>query len=232
MQTMLIPNPDQLPNNEKLRVAAFYHPHFEVGGDYYDFIPLNENEVGFCIADVSGKGISAALIMSNLQASLRALFTPEIPLKELATKLNRIVMNNTNGEKFITIFLAKYNYSSHQLKFINAGHIPPMFLDTTDNTVRYLKEGCIGLGMLKDIPAIKEGEVVINSRAKLLCYTDGLIELEDENKVEFGTIEIEKCIILDEKMDRIIEKIIDRLNHHKGRKSYFDDISIIGFDFN
>jgi phosphoserine phosphatase RsbU/P len=232
MQTMLIPNPEQLPNNDKLKVAAYYHPHFEVGGDYYDFINLNENEVGFCIADVSGKGIYAALIMSNFQASLRALFTHEISLTDLASKLNRIVMNNTNGEKFITLFIARYNYNSHKLNYINAGHIPSMLLDSGTREITYLKDGCIGLGMLRDIPQIKEGEINVHKKMRLLCYTDGLVEMEDENKVEFGTNEIEKCIVLDEKMDRILEHIIQRLNHHKGRKSYFDDISIIGLEFN
>ena len=75
MQTMLIPEDENLPSNKHIRFKAFYHPHFEVGGDYYDVISLSEDQVGFCIADVSGKGISAAILMSNFQANLRALFT-------------------------------------------------------------------------------------------------------------------------------------------------------------
>lgn len=78
MQSLLIPNPNELPHNENIKVSSYYQPHYEVGGDYYDFFYLNDNEIGFCIADVSGKGISAALLMSNFQASLRALFTDEI----------------------------------------------------------------------------------------------------------------------------------------------------------
>jgi sigma-B regulation protein RsbU (phosphoserine phosphatase) len=83
MQNMLIPESSTLPQNIHIRFDAFYHPHFSVGGDYYDCIALNDDEVGFCIADVSGKGISAAILMSNFQANLRALFNSEIPLDQL-----------------------------------------------------------------------------------------------------------------------------------------------------
>lgn len=231
MQTNLIPNPDTLPNNEKLYVAAYYHPHFEVGGDYYDCIKLSENEWGFCIADVSGKGMAAALIMSNFQASLRALFTSEISLSSLSSRLNNIVMTNTNGEKYITVFLAKYNTDTKKLNYINAGHIPPA-LYIPGAEIQYLKTGCAGFGMLQDMPKITEGEVEIKSGSKLLLCTDGLVEMENESNVEFGTAEIERFLKSEDNMDNAIWKIIQRLNIYKGRKSYFDDISILGIKFN
>jgi phosphoserine phosphatase RsbU/P len=230
MQTNLIPNPDTLPNNEKLYVAAYYHPHFEVGGDYYDCFKLSENEYGLCIADVSGKGMAAALIMSNFQASLRALFTTEIDLISLATRLNNIVMTNTNGEKYITVFLAKLNTETKVLSYINAGHIPPA-LYIPGSEIKYLKEGCTGFGMLQDIPKIKVGEIVVTSGSKLLLCTDGLVEMENENNVEFGTADIEKYLQSEDNMDHAIWKIIQRLNIYKGRKAYFDDISILGIKF-
>lgn len=230
MQTNLIPNPESLPNNEKLYVAAYYHPHFEVGGDYYDCFRLNENEYGFCIADVSGKGMAAALIMSNFQASLRALFTSEMLLDSLATRLNSIVMTNTNGEKYITVFLAKYNTETKKFFFINAGHIPPaLFIPGME--IQYLKAGCTGFGMLQDIPKITVGEIMIKSGSKLLLCTDGLVEMENENNVEFGTADIEKYLKSEENMDHAIWKIIQRLNIYKGRKSFFDDISMLGVKF-
>jgi len=230
MQTNLIPNPETLPNNEKLYVAAYYHPHFEVGGDYYDCFKLNENEYGLCIADVSGKGMAAALIMSNFQASLRALFTTEINLNTLATRLNSIVMTNTNGEKYITVFLAKLNTDTKTLSYINAGHIPPA-LYIPGKGIQYLKEGCTGFGMLQDIPKIKVGEIVVTAGSKLLLYTDGLVEMENENNIEFGTADIEKYLQSEDNMDHSIWKIIQRLNIYKGRKAYFDDISILGIKF-
>lgn len=230
MQTNLIPNPDTLPNNDFLYVAAYYHPHFEVGGDYYDCLKLSDNEYGFCIADVSGKGMAAALIMSNFQASLRALFTTEISLSDLAVRLNSIVMTNTNGEKYITVFLAKYNTNNKQLTYINAGHIPPAFL-SENKEIKYLKEGCPGFGMLNEIPKITVGTLNVTNGSKLLLCTDGLVEMENEKNVEFGFSEIERYMESEESMDSTIWKIIQRLNIYKGRKSFFDDISILGIKF-
>ncbi len=132
MQTMLIPEADKLPSNVHVRFKAFYHPHFEVGGDYYDVIRLSDDQVGFCIADVSGKGISAAILMSNFQANLRALFTGARDLEDIVVKLNERVLQSAKGEKFITLFLAKYHYSSRKLEYINAGHNPPFFYDISE----------------------------------------------------------------------------------------------------
>ncbi len=231
MQSMLIPASASLPSNKKIHVVAHYEPHFEVGGDYYDFIYLNKNEVGFCIADVSGKGISAALLMSNFQASLRALFTDKISLKQLVKKLNNIVMSTTGGEKFITLFIAKYNFSTKKLKYINAGHNPPVMYRVKDQKISLLKNGCIGLGMFKEIPVIKEGNLVIGSRTKLLCYTDGLVEVENDNKIEFGTSELEVSIANHKKIEDVLSEIVSKLGNYKGGKSFFDDISIIGLEF-
>ena len=91
MQNMLIPDQSTLPKNKKIHITTFYHPHSEVGGDYYDYLELGKDEIGFCISDVSGKGMSAALLMSNFQANLRALFTHEISLAALVEKLNERV---------------------------------------------------------------------------------------------------------------------------------------------
>jgi phosphoserine phosphatase RsbU/P len=231
MQNMLIPAVETLPKNDKIYVSAFYHPHSDVGGDYYDIIQLNDNEFGFCIADVSGKGISAALIMSNFQAGLRALFTSEISLSSLISKLNKTVMTNTNGEKFITMFIGIYNTFSRELYYINAGHNPPILYDQASNSIKYLKEGCVGLGMFSEIPVISEGIENIHAHSKLICYTDGLVECENENKEEFGTDEIEKNIASDQKMEVIIANTMNNLNNFKGKRPYIDDITIIGLEF-
>jgi len=230
MQYMLIPANESLPSNNKIHVAAHYDPHFEVGGDYYDFINLNNDEVGFCIADVSGKGISAALLMSNFQASLRALFTDKISIKQLVIKLNEIVMSTTKGDKFITLFIGKYNFKTSKLNFINAGHNPPILYKTIEEELSFLKDGCIGLGMFKEIPIINEGEVSLSSHSKLLCYTDGLVEVENDNKIEFGTTEIENSMKNKLPIEEVIGKIAKKVDTYKGTKSLFDDVSIIGLE--
>lgn len=230
MQSMLIPHPDALPKNNFLHVTSYYQPHYEVGGDYYDFFYLNEYEVGFCIADVSGKGISAALLMSNFQASLRALFTAEIELDKLVYRLNGIVNNNTKGEKFITAFLGKYNIQTRKLIFINAGHNPPL-LFSPQNNYQYLKTGCTGLGMLPEIPRINIGILDISNHARLICFTDGLVEMSNESNEEFGTKEMERLVAKEENLDLFVWKIIQRVNVYRGKMPFFDDISLLCIEF-
>jgi sigma-B regulation protein RsbU (phosphoserine phosphatase) len=105
MQSMLIPTHASLPNNDLIETAAYYLPHFEVGGDYYDIVKLNSHSYGFCVADVSGKEFLQLLLMSNFQANLRALLTEKTSLKDVVVNLNERVMKNANGEKFITFLL-------------------------------------------------------------------------------------------------------------------------------
>jgi sigma-B regulation protein RsbU (phosphoserine phosphatase) len=230
MQNMLIPNPSVLPRNDKIYMTSFYHPHFEVGGDYYDYIPLNRNEFGFCISDVSGKGMSAALLMSNFQANLRALFTHDVTLDALMEKLNERVMAATNGEKFITLFIAKFNYKTRELEYINAGHNQPILYLKKSKELLFLNRGCVGIGMLDEIPLIRKGSITIEEPAKILCYTDGLTELIDGKKISFGTKEIEECIINNHSIEENIQTIIKKQGILDGNAAIFDDISILGIE--
>lgn len=231
MQAMLIPDRASLPKNKNIIIDSFYLPHFDVGGDYYDVVELSENEIGFCIADVSGKGISAALLMSNFQANLRALFTPEVSLTELIRKLNLIVLKNTKGEKFITLFIAKYCYKTKELVYINAGHNPPVMFNAKSETISFLKNGCVGLGMVDEINEINKGYIKVSNGSKLVCYTDGLVEVEDKDNVEFGTSFIESSVGKGEEIGKVIINIIEKLNEHRATKTLFDDITLIGIDF-
>lgn len=231
MQNMLIPENEQLPQDTHIKFNAFYHPHFSVGGDYYDCIALNDDEFGFCIADVSGKGISAAILMSNFQANLRALFNEDISLQELVTKLNIRVMESAKGEKFLTLFIGKYIVSSRELTYINAGHNPPILFEQKKKQISMLREGCVGMGMLDDIPNIVMGSHLVDEPSKLLCYTDGLVELVDEDGVEFGTEKIEKYLSNARPIKKNIREIIDGQGILTGNQSIFDDITILGIDF-
>jgi len=231
MQSMLIPDEEMLPHNDRIYVSSFYHPHMDVGGDYYDFIRLNEDEVGFCIADVSGKGISAALLMSNFQANLRALFTTSKDLPQMLERLNERVMASAKGEKFITLFVARYNYNTQQLQYINAGHNPPFLYAKKSQELIALKDGCVGMGMLDEIPIIKTGEVTITEPTKLFCYTDGLVELIGDTGISMDTSEIRKSISNAQRIDENIHEIITEQKILEDNQAIFDDISIIGIEF-
>jgi sigma-B regulation protein RsbU (phosphoserine phosphatase) len=231
MQTMLIPAPEKLPSHDGIRMKAFYHPHFDVGGDYYDVIQLSKNEVGFCIADVSGKGISAAILMSNFQANLRALYTADKSLTDTLIRLNESVMQSAKGEKFITLFIARYHFVTRELKYVNAGHNPPLLYKKGSGKLTQLTSGCVGMGMLDELPFINEAGMTLDEAAKLFCYTDGLVEVIQDSGVEFGTENLEKLISNTKSLEENIHSIIVEQKIMEESASIFDDISIIGAEF-
>jgi sigma-B regulation protein RsbU (phosphoserine phosphatase) len=230
MQKMLIPDNNRMPKNSKLIVNGFYYPHYEVGGDYYDCIRLSETKTGFCIADVSGKGISAAILMSNFQASLRALFTYNINLVELINKLNSIVVVNAAGEKFITLFVARYDHESGILEYINAAHIPPVLYNTVSKTIRTLDTSCPGIGMLDDMPYVEKSEILISDYSKIICYTDGLSELKGEDGKDIGTKVIIRHISNNMPVENNVMEMIRELGLPDDNPYTFDDVSILAVD--
>lgn len=231
MQAMLIPLEKSLVNNQFVRMSAYYRPHFEVGGDYYDVVKMGEGHFGFCIADVSGKGISAAILMSNFQATIRALFTAEIELPKLIEKLNERVFDTANGEKFITLFIARYNHSTRNLEYINAGHNPPLFYDKVSGEVTLLTSGCIGLGMLDEIPFVNLGNLIVEHPSKMLCYTDGLVEVLKDTVVEVDLKSIERLLVNPDPIDFNLKSIIKVQHLDVENPELFDDVSIVGLEF-
>lgn len=225
VQRMLFP--EELPHNENLDMDAVYLPHQQVGGDYYDFIQINENEVAICVADVSGKGVPAALLMSNFQANLRILLHHIPSLPELVHELNTKVSANAKGEKFITLFIAKYNTVTRVLHYINAGHNPPLVID--NDGANLLTVGCTGLGMFDDLIKVREGIVNVSHGALLLCYTDGLVETTNDHDEDFGLPRLQQIALANRKLapKELNAVIIDSVNKHKGDQSYIDDIALV-----
>jgi sigma-B regulation protein RsbU (phosphoserine phosphatase) len=230
MQTMLIPHSSQLPSKGKIIVNGFYFPHYEVGGDYYDCLKLSESTTGFCIADVSGKGISAAILMSNFQASFRALFTHDISLESLLKKLNSIIVANAAGEKFITFFVGRYNHETGLLEYVNAAHNPPVFFNTETGDLTHLNSGCVGIGMLDEIPSVELKKINVKGYSKIVCYTDGLSELKDEKGIDIGTRVIIRHISNKRPVKENITAMLKELGIPDMNPGLFDDVSIIAAD--
>jgi sigma-B regulation protein RsbU (phosphoserine phosphatase) len=177
VQNMLIPL--RVYKETGIEVGAKYMPHQDIGGDYFDFFRLNESEFLWCIADVSGKGISAALLMANFQASLQGLAAIENDLTAIVERLNRIVINNTKGEKFITLFLGRYNEKTRKLNYINAGHNPTILY--ANGEAISLKLGTTMIGAFDELPFLNEGEIDIEPGSLIFNYTDGLMDHELPN---------------------------------------------------
>ncbi|TSJ43371.1 serine/threonine-protein phosphatase [Mucilaginibacter corticis] len=174
VQNMLIPL--RMHKDESVEIDAKYLPHQNIGGDYYDFMRLNDHEFLWCIADVSGKGVSAALLMANFQASLHAWVTVEDDLTNIIHRLNQKVISDTQGEKFITLFIAKYNEQTRKLHYINAGHNAPILY--ANGQTMPLKLGTTMIGAFEELPFLHEGEVDIEPGCLLVNYTDGLLDIE------------------------------------------------------
>ena len=227
LQSMLVPA--DWPRDRDVDVAAFYKPHLEVGGDYYDVFSVDEDRLVFCMADVSGKGIAAAFLMSNFQANLRAIFQYEpSDLAKVVSQLNKRVMDNAKGEKYITLFAAVYNRRDQSLQYINCGHNPPVLM-SADGTTQQLELGCCGLGMFREIPSIESGKVNIRPGATLLCYTDGLVEQENSDDVPFGMQRMEEVVRERRGMpvQAVQEALIEAVRTFKGSEPSFDDTALM-----
>ncbi len=222
--------PEKLPNTAILKVEASYLPHDLIGGDYYDYIPINKNQFLICVADVSGKGIAAALMMSNFQASLRTLLRQTPNLTDIVEALNFQVLENTKGEKFITFFAAIYDIRLKTMVYVNSGHNPPILWDKK-NGIRLLEEGSTVLGAMHPLPFLNEGFVTGLDEFLLFCYTDGLTETVNADGKEFGADFLvdyfSKPDTYFKDLQTIHQDIIVSLDTFKGRMGYHDDITIL-----
>jgi len=225
MQQMLFPK--DLPNSDGLLVAAKYLPHQQVGGDYYDFIKLNNHEYIFCLADVSGKGVAAALLMSNIQASLQSLITYTHNLKDIIIELNKRVISNAKNEKFVSLFLAKLNTKSQQLTYINAGHNPPILF--YENKFSELTNGCPLLGITESLSLINVEIFNYTSEFTLLCYTDGLTDTLNSENDTLSIKILEELISENNQLnpEDINNNILSFAEKFKGENEFPDDIALL-----
>ena len=219
--------PKELPKVERLQLEAFYLPHHDVGGDYYDYIQIDENKFLICIADVSGKGVPAALLMSNFQASLRALVRQTLNLDEIVKELNITTYNSGNAENFITFFAAIYDFREKSLQYINCGHNEIML--KMNGEIKLLSEGTTILGMINPLPFINAGKLEDISNFFIFAYTDGLTETFDEEDEAFEFERLKKIIedYDNGDLNLLQSKILSELNEFKGSRDFHDDITML-----
>lgn len=184
VQHMLFPA--SLPDSDRLKAKVTYFPHSMVGGDYYDLIQKTKEKVYFCIADVSGKGIAAALLMSNFQAALRTLLRSNADFETMVRQLNYTLFDNTKGERFITFFLGEFDFLTRQLRFVNAGHNPPILCRKDEGQSELLEAGTTILGAFEELPFLEIGKRENLQNFTIHLYTDGLTESMNPEEEEFG----------------------------------------------
>jgi sigma-B regulation protein RsbU (phosphoserine phosphatase) len=165
-------------------ISAIWHPVLDVSGDYFDVLKFDDQTSGICIADVMGKGMPAALLMSNLQAVLRVYATANTSPADLCDRINRLVCANVDAGKFITCFYGLVDMKRRRLIYTNAGHYPPMLVHRDGGLTR-LTEGGLVFGLRED-SGFEIGEVELRSGDRLLLFTDGVTEARNSSDEEFG----------------------------------------------
>ncbi|MCC5921824.1 MAG: serine/threonine-protein phosphatase [Cyclobacteriaceae bacterium] len=222
--------PAQLPDNENFRVESFYQPHSEVGGDYFDVVDDGKGGIFLCIADVSGKGMPAAIIMANFQASFRTLTRSTHSLKEIVQSLNILVKENAGGESFITFFVAHIMLERKEINYINCGHNPPYLIRKREITP--LKSGTMLLGIMDPLPFINEAVIPISEPFRLFCFTDGLTEVFNEQDEIFDEENLEKFLMahIGLAANQLHTDLIAHVDKFRANRPLGDDITMLTYD--
>jgi phosphoserine phosphatase RsbU/P len=205
--------PPSLPQVEGCEMAVRWEPKGRVGGDYYDVFPLDGRRLGFCVADASGKGLPAALLMSNLQAGLRSLAGSSAGPAEMVVRLNRLFCANGMTNKFFSLFYGLLDLGRRELTYSNAGHPPPA-VRRRDGGLSTLKATGVLIGCFPDW-AYGQESVNLAPGDRIWLYTDGLSEARDSWGGEFGPSRLEKlmdevhAVPLAEARDRVWTAVLD-----------------------
>ena len=224
VQEDLIPN--SLPSTKKLKITSSYMPHFALGGDYYDYIPLSRDKFLICIADVSGKGIPAALLMSNVQASLRTMARQSQNLKKIVEELNFQINLRGLSERFVSMFLCIYSFKSKELEYVNCGHPHPILF--YNKKIETLDKGSTVLGMFSELPKFTVSKIKINEGFNLFCYTDGVIEARNDFGDFYGSKRLLSLFTSKKnKPKKFIKSVIEDLNEFRGKNLTDDDITLL-----
>ncbi|MFT5169281.1 MAG: sigma-B regulation protein RsbU (phosphoserine phosphatase) [Saprospiraceae bacterium] len=225
MQQLLIPS--TLPKNERYELASIYKPHLGVGGDYFDFIAFDDGTLAFCVADISGKGIAAALLMANFQSKFHNLINKRSPLDVFVRKLNEAIFEITNGEKFLTFFVAEFNTNTNELRYVNSGHNPPLLIMDGENIL--LDKGSTILGSFTELPEVEIGYEQVDKEAIILTYTDGLTDIKN-GKGDFYNEDLLMAFALDHyscSAEAFNSKLLKTIDDFKGEQVYPDDFTVL-----
>jgi putative ABC transport system permease protein len=219
--------PPEAPQSSAVELAAFTVAARTVGGDYYDFLHLESGHIGIAIADVSGKGVSAALLMSVVQASLRAIASEgQVALGDLASRINRFLYRSTGANKYATFFYAEVAGNGRSLRFVNAGHNPP-YLVSRDGVVELTASGP-PLGLFAEM-RYEESALALNPGDVLVAFTDGVPEALNERDEEFGEERLKDLLrsAIVESASAISEKIARSMRDWAGTAEQFDDLTVV-----
>jgi phosphoserine phosphatase RsbU/P len=222
--------PQTLPRIPGVEIEAICRAARSVSGDYYDFIQLTPTHLAIAIADISGKGISAALLMASLQAALRSQMllagSENTNTGELVSRLNKHLVRNTGDDRFATFFIAVYDCATRRLRYTNAGHLPS-FLISRDSAL-HLEKGGMVLGVLEEC-CYEEGEVTVPRDSLLIGYSDGLVEPENVYGEEFGIRRLQQAAVYVQGSPpkTVAEALMNAAEEWAGTPEQADDMTVV-----
>ena len=208
-------------------IAGSSVPAQLVGGDYFDFIPINDNQLAIILGDVSGKGLPASLLMANLQATLRGQAMLGASAKECVQRSNRLLYQSTSSEKFVTLFYGILDAEKNTLLYSNAGHDAPYVMRKGVDPLR-LGEGGLVLSIVEDFP-YEEQSVPLGEGDVLVIYSDGISEAINPTQEQFGEERISTVIEAhrSESASKIMSEIIAAVKAHAGAAPQMDDMTLV-----
>jgi len=220
--------PDAPPQLEGFELAAFASPAWQVGGDFYDFIPLSMDRLGIVIADVSGKGMPAALFMALSRTSIRSSIDDTRTASEAMQRANTMILHDSRSGMFVTSFYAVLDPKTMVIQFVDAGHCLPLLFKQATGTVSRIHAEGIALGVVDDID-LEEKQIKLESNDMLIFYTDGITEAINENNEQFGEARLMDMIRQNHSLspDNLIAKIKDEVLAFAHGQPQFDDITLI-----
>jgi sigma-B regulation protein RsbU (phosphoserine phosphatase) len=218
--------PSRRPDVPGFEVAAESRPCYEVGGDSYDWISLEGERLALVIADVSGKGTPASLLMASVHASVRALAGTAGPALVIE-RLNRFLFASTQASRFVTLFYAELDAASRRLAYVNAGHVPP-YRVALDGTVSRLSEGGPALGLL-DEASYDVGEVDLRPGDLVAMVTDGVTEAVSPDEIEFGDDRVCEALrgMSEEGASAVLARLVGAVNEWAGARGFSDDLTAL-----
>lgn len=224
IQRMILPKEIEQP--EGYEIVGMNDPSRQVGGDYYDVIPLSDGNIALVIADVSGKSVPGALLVSSLQASMHAYLETSWELPQLVAKLNKVILRNSTADKYITFFIAILNPKTGELTSVNAGHNPPLLMQKGKLTK--LKTGGIPLGMV-DFDAYEQEQIQLHPGDLLLCFTDGVTEATDASDELYDDDRLEAFTARHCSLDAksFTDKLYGEIKSFVGEAEQSDDITVL-----
>ena len=223
--------PDPIPEIKGLDLSAINISSRQVGGDYFDIIETPDGNHIFAIADVTGKGMPAALLMANLQSMLHVLLPVDITLSEATERINNLIFRNTPSDKFITFFWAKYMSDQRILQYVNAGHNPPLLLRKNENEFSELSDGGLLLGAMESMMPYQQTDIQLNTGDLVFSYTDGVNEtMNAARDEEYGEERMKKIILKNRNSTSavIMQAIIDDVDKFAHGLQQ-DDLTLIVF---